>query len=113
MNSAQEAYENWFAICNHMPGREPAIRVGGTVICPTTGWSVQLKQTEGNTGINPLMLHLDLIVTPPPPGTPVQEVLTPEEVEWREAPPALEYEEVEFRRSDSDPPPIMKVDHPT
>jgi len=58
------------------------------------------------------MLHLDLTVTPPPSGTPVEEVITPVSREWKQAPPALEYKEVSFHRSDADAPPPMKVEHP-
>jgi hypothetical protein len=110
VNDAQE-YQDVYATCNHMPGAERALRVGLTVICPTTGWSVKLEPTAGNTGINQFMLHLDLTVTPPEPGTGVEDVITPVSREWKQAPPALEYEQVTFHRSDAEPPPTMKVDH--
>ena len=59
------------------------------------------------------MLHLDLVVTPPPPDEPVRDVITPVAVEeWSEEPPAFEYKQVTFHRSDSDPPPTIDVDHP-
>jgi hypothetical protein len=110
--SAADEYRDFYAICDHMPGKDRVLRVGGTVICPTTGWSARLEPTEGNTGINQFMLHLDLVVTPPAPDTPVIEVRTPESAEWRQSPPALEYTDVEFHRSDADPPPTIKVEHP-
>jgi hypothetical protein len=31
--------------------------------------------------------------------------------EWREEPPAAEYEQVEFHRSDGTPPPTIDVEH--
>jgi hypothetical protein len=106
------AYEGFYANCDHMPGAERAIRVGGTVVFRTTGWSASLKRTEGNTGINPHMLHLDLVLVPPDGGG--GEAITSYELpEWKEAPPAAEYDEVEFhvQGSDDDRPPILKVVH--
>jgi hypothetical protein len=106
------AYEGFYANCDHMPGAERVLRVGGTVVFRTMGWSAKLERTEGNTGINPLMLHLDLVLAPPANGS--GDALTPYPLEeWTEAPPAAEYEEVEFhvQGSDDDPPPILKVEH--
>jgi hypothetical protein len=106
-----QAYEGFYANCDHMPGAERVLRVGGTVVFRTTGWSARLKRTEGNTGSNPFMLHLDLVLTPPEDGG---DALTPYELEeWTEAPPTSEYDEVEFHvvGSDDEPPPILKVEH--
>lgn len=109
MNDAE--YQDFYAICDHMPEADRVLRVGGAVICPTTGWSAGLGPTAGNTGINQFLLQLDLVVTPPAPGTAVEDRLTPVQFEWRESPPAIEYQEVEFHRDDTAPPPTIKVEH--
>jgi hypothetical protein len=106
-----EEYQDFYAICDHMPGAERVLRVGGKVMCPETGWSAHLEPTQGNTGINPLLLHLDLVLTRPKGGA--AEVMTLVDIdEWRQQPPAHEYEQVEFHRSDAKPPPIISVEHP-
>jgi hypothetical protein len=108
------AYEDFYANCDHMPGAERALRIGGRIVFRTTGWSARLEPTEGNDGINPKMLHLDLVFTPPEEGSGQTDVLTPYDLEeWPSAPPAAEYDEVEFhvRGSDDDPPPVLKVVH--
>lgn len=115
-DTGQEVYEeyvDWYATCDHMPGpaQDRELRVGGTIMCPESDWSAELGPSEGNTGINERILHLNLVVTPPPPNKIVRPVVTPVPVDWRAAPPAFEYEEVEFHRADSAPPPKMKVDH--
>jgi hypothetical protein len=110
VNDAQE-YQDVYAICDHMPGKERELRVGLTVVCRTAGWTVTLEPTAGNTGINQFMLHLDLTVTPPDPDAGVPEVITPVSTEWRQAPPALEYQQVTFHRSDAEPPPTIDVVH--
>jgi hypothetical protein len=111
MNDSQE-YDAFYAICNHEPGGDNRVlRVGGKVQCPTSGWSAHFEETQGNTGINPNMLHLDLVATKP--GGNVLDRLEWIDIdEWRQDPPAREYDEVEFHRADGDPPPRIKVDHP-
>ena len=80
-------------------------------MCPEAGWSAHLEPTRGNTGFNPLLLHLDLVLTPPKGGA--AKVMTLVVIdEWRQQPPVREYEQVEFHRSDAKPPPIIDVDHP-
>jgi hypothetical protein len=104
-------YQDLYAICNHMSGAERVLRVGGKVTCPETNWSAHLEPTQGNTGINPLMLHLDLILERPEGGAEEVVTLTPIE-EWRQENPTIEYEEVEIHRSDGgSPPPVITVDH--
>lgn len=113
---AVDEYKNFYAICSHSPVGEHALRVGGTVCFRTSGWSATLEQTEGNTGINPFLLHLDIVMIPPDPATPVQEVITCQELpEWQVAEPAIEYTELEFhvRGSDDPPPPVIPVQHPS
>jgi hypothetical protein len=108
------AYEDFYASHNHMPGSGRTMRVLGTVVFTTDGWSCDLRATEGNTGINPQMLSLDLVLEGPPEGSDVSEVLTPCKVEWTAEDPAIEYKQVEFRviGSDDAPPPPIDVDHP-
>jgi hypothetical protein len=110
MNDTQE-YDGFYAICNHQPGGDNrALRVGGKVQCLTKGWSAHFEETQGNTGINPFLLHLDLVLVPPDGNVP--EVLDWIDIdEWRQAPPVQEYKQVEFHRSDGDPPPILDVKH--
>jgi hypothetical protein len=106
------AYEDFYANCDHMPGAERALRVGGRIIFRTTGWSARLEPTQGNVGINPDMLHLDLVLTSPEGAS--GDALTPFDLEpWTAAPPAREYDEVEFhvRGTDDDAPPVLKVEH--
>jgi hypothetical protein len=107
------SYEDFFAICDHEPGAERVIRVGGTIVFMESGWSARLKEFEGNPGINPFLLHLDLVLEVPTP--PTADVIVRFELpEWRQAPPLREYDQVEFHLvgHDGDPPPILKVSHP-
>lgn len=107
-------YEDFYASHNHMPGSDHSLKVTGTVVFRTGGCECDLRETTGNTGTN-LMLHLDLVLTPPPEGSAVPEVLTPCPVEWSVEAPALEYDQVEFHvvGTDDEPPAVIKVDHPT
>jgi hypothetical protein len=59
------SYEDFYAIHDHMPGADGALRVGGTVVFRTGGWSAQLRLHEKQrpTGINPFILYVDLIIT--------------------------------------------------
>lgn len=108
------AYEDFYASHNHMPGSDRTMRVTGTVVFLTGGWSCELRPTEGNTGINPQMLSLDLVLQSPPEGSAVPEVLTPCAVEWSVDDPPIEYQQVQFRviGTDDEPPPVIDVDHP-
>jgi hypothetical protein len=109
---AEVHYKDFYAICNHMPGADRAIRVGGSVEVPTSNWSAYLEPRPN--GINQFMLHLNLVLTPPDQGA-LDVVQWIEVDEWREESPALEYKEVEFHVSDPDyspPPPVIEVQHP-
>ncbi len=113
--SGVHTYENFYASHDHMPGRNRAMRVTGTVVFTTDGWSCGLRRTEGNTGINPRMLSLDLLLDPPDPAAGVPEVLTPRDIEWAEDDVSQEYDEVQFRvvgGTDEEPPPVIPVEHP-
>jgi hypothetical protein len=88
-----EEYQDFYAICDHMPGAERVLRVGGKVMCPETGWSAHLVLTRPKGGAAEVMTLVDID-------------------EWRQQPPAHEYEQVEFHRSDAKPPPIISVEHP-
>lgn len=110
-------HESFFAICNHMPGADRALRVGGTVVFRTGGWSAKLREHERKepTGINPFILYLDLVIDPPAEGMAVPEVLTPVELdEFRVEDPALEYQEVHFIvvGTEDEPPERVEVEHP-
>ncbi|MBE2316793.1 hypothetical protein DVA67_012485 [Solirubrobacter sp. CPCC 204708] len=105
-------YEDFTAIHDHMPGSDGALRVSGTVVCRTDGCTAELRDYEGNPGINPRMLVLELALSGPEGGA--AEVLTPIPVEYVLSEPGLEYEQVEFRVSgtDDEPPPVVEVQHP-
>lgn len=107
-------YEDFYASHNHMPGSDRAVNVTGCVVFRTGGCSAELRSHEGNPGVNPQMLRLDLVITPPPDGTAVTEVLTPVPVEWSDADPQIEYLQVQFDvvGTDDEPPPIIDVEHP-
>jgi hypothetical protein len=87
------------------------LRVGGKVQCPTSGWAAHFEETQGNTGIDPDILNLDLVLTKPE-GPVLDRFEWIDVNEWRQEPPVREYDEVEFHRADGDPPPRIKVDHP-
>jgi hypothetical protein len=119
MSGVQE-YKDFYAVCDHRPGPEPVprLRVGGTVVFRETDCSARLEDFEGNTGINPNFLYLNLVLTPPAEGSAPQEVLTEVELEeWRPqgGAPGLEYDEVHFRVQGS-PDELqlhcIKVEHP-
>ena len=116
-SSGVHEYQDFYAICDHMPGATRSLRVGGTVVFRTSGWSARLErhQKAGPTGINPFILYVDLIITPPKGGT-VTKALTP--VQLDELPinePELEYLEVQFvvLGADDDAPRPLEVEHPT
>ena len=89
-------YEDVYASHDHMPGSDHVLRVTAAVVFKTGGCSAELHEHKGNTGINPAMLTLDLVLSPPPEGSAVAEVLTPTQVEWSVDTPAIEYREVQF-----------------
>jgi hypothetical protein len=105
-------YEDFTAICDHMPGKAPTLRVSGTVWTSTDSWTCKLRATPGNTGSNQRMLSLDLVLTAPT-GV-ANEVIVPNPVEWSEQ-PAYEYDQVHFRvvGTDDRPPDTIDVVHPT
>jgi hypothetical protein len=106
-------YQDFYASHDHMPGKAGTMRVTGTVVFATSGWSCDLREREANTGINTEVLGLELLLTPPAEGQPVLEVLTPCAVEWSVDDPPYEYREVRFTvNTDDDPPPAIGVDHP-
>jgi len=88
-------YKDFYAHCDHMPGKPRVLRVGGVVECPTDGWSAKLVPHErsGPPGFNPLVLELDLVVSEPSDGA--EEVLTEIEVEKYEVTdPVFDYHDI-------------------
>ena len=108
------AYKDFYASHDHMPESDRTLRVSGTVIFVTGGWSASLKRTEGNTGINAKMLSLDLVLEPPPEGSAVTDALTPCPVEWTLDDPSIDYEQVDFHivGTEDEPPPVLDIEHP-
>jgi hypothetical protein len=66
-----QAWEAWH---DRMPGKEPTLYVYGTAMCPTTGYSIELRRQEPQ-GINPLDLLLTVVEHAP--SEPALDVLTP------------------------------------
>lgn len=82
----------------------------------TSGWSAQLRPSddEGPKGINPFILYVDLVISPPSSDTGDSEVLTAIELEELVIEnPALEYREVGFNvvGTDDEPPARLTVEH--
>lgn len=107
-------YQDFYAICNHMPGAERVFRVGGTVVAPSSGWMAELEEYSGRPSPNQFLLQLTLRVRVP--TGPVLEVVTPIKLEeFRIENPPFEYTQVEFHiegASDIEPPPVIEVEHP-
>jgi len=115
--SGVQDYEGFYAIHNHMPGGDHALRVGGTVVFSTGGWSAALRahESDGPTGINPFILYLELVLEPPGESTNVPQALTPVPLEeFKLEQPTLEYREVQFIivGSDDEAPDRLQVEHP-
>jgi hypothetical protein len=71
----------WTAIHDFMPPRPPRLRVRGKCTFPTPGYCVSLKH-HVPAGINPKILLLDKVVTPP--TKPEPDVETTIDVEYEE-----------------------------
>jgi hypothetical protein len=112
-------YEDFYAIHDQQPGPDGTrpLRVGGTVIFPTPGYSARLERFEGNPGINPMILPLVLVVRRPDQETQ-PEVVTPVEIpEFTVDARPGQYTEVHFRLDggdpDDEPPPVIPVQTPS
>jgi hypothetical protein len=79
----QPTSSNWKAWHNVMPGTKPTLHVTGDVTAPTTGYSARLKPRNPQ-GINQAIYFLDLVLTPPPGGQPVNQVITTFQVRYEE-----------------------------
>jgi hypothetical protein len=89
-------YKDFHAYRDHM---SKSLRVTGTCIVRGGGVAVNLQPFEGNSGINPKMLalELDFLVTAEDPSQ--------QPVEWHGGWDEERYEEVEFRVSENGPAP--------
>ncbi|HEV2815328.1 MAG TPA: hypothetical protein VGW10_18880 [Solirubrobacteraceae bacterium] len=107
-------YEDFYASHDHMPGSSRTMRVKGTVVFARGGATAELREHEGNPGINPQMLPLDLVLTPPGYDAPTTPALHPVPVEWSVDDPSIEYRQVQFFvvGTDDEPPPVIDVEHP-
>jgi hypothetical protein len=63
------ACSNWSAWHDFMPGRPPTLYVVGLCTFPTPGYTVVLKKAFP-PGLNPAILILDRVVTPPAGSEP-------------------------------------------
>jgi len=84
---------NWYARQDFMPGSTPTLRVTGRCTFGTPGYTVVLKRAEPQ-GINPRILILDKVVTPPT-GI-VTQVVTTIDVSYEEE-TSTKYEQVQIR----------------
>lgn len=72
----------WAAWLDTMPGSPWTLHVKGVLQMPTPGYELKLCEHEPQ-GINPAILLLDLIVTPPDPDLIVPQVITEEEARFK------------------------------
>jgi hypothetical protein len=108
------SYEGFYATHDRTPG-DGALRVGGTVVFCTSGWSAKLRRPEGPPRIDPFVLELELVIDPPPSDARLLQVLTPIELEELRAPdPTPKYREIHFTvvGSEDDPPGKLDVLRP-
>jgi hypothetical protein len=112
--SGEIEYEGFYAICDHMPGKERALRIGGTVVVPTTGWTARIDPYEGLPPVTPFLLELNLTVTAPEHAG--EDVVTRIELDEEQLkPPPLEFAEVQFNFTGPEGaqgPGTITVDHP-
>jgi len=80
----------WTATHDRMPGRTPTLRVDGCCCFNEDGWQAELRDHEPQ-GINPRIMMIDLVVTPPDGSVP--EVLTEVPVQWEQE-TGSEYDQV-------------------
>lgn len=96
-------YESFTATHDRMSS---TLRVDGVVIVEHAGVAVHIEPHEGNTGIDPAMLTLDLVfrVTGESPSREPVHYDQP----WSDD---LPYTEVDFRvkGEDLEPPPVLKI----
>ncbi len=71
----------WEAWHDRIPGRKATLQVVGTCLCPTPGFTLQLRRRV-HQGTNPKDLLLDFIETAP--TSPQLDVVTEELVVYRE-----------------------------
>jgi len=106
-------YQDFYAICDHMPGADRVFRIGGTVVAPTGGWTATLEEDDGLPPVNQLLLKLKLVVTKPQ-GVSTKAITPVELNEHRIEDPPIEYDEVEFVFEGPDGiegPETIKVEH--
>jgi hypothetical protein len=95
MNEKKSNCSDWSAIHDFMPPRPAHLSVKGKCTFPTTGYTVTLKKKVPQ-GINPLILLLDKLVTPP--VGPAADVVTTIPVVYEEV-TNVRYTEVEISDS--------------
>lgn len=71
----------WKASVNAQPPERPRLGVSGSVVVNTTGY--QLALVRNAIDINPRIVTIDLVVTPPAPGTMTGQVITTQQVSGR------------------------------
>src|ERR1700733_5717691 len=81
------------AIENSFPPGKPRLHVVVTVTTPTLGWTVKLARVTPQ-GINPRILLLNIIATPP--KRPAGDVVTRHNLRYDESPAKQKYSEVTF-----------------
>ncbi len=81
MSEHKSTCKDWTAIHDFQPPRPPRLRVHGKCTFPTPGYKVSFKH-HNPQGINPSILLLDKIVTPP--TGPEPDVVTTIDVHYEE-----------------------------
>ena len=108
-----DRYEKFVADCDHMPGADQTLRVSGEVWFRTGGYEAELRehQWDPSVPINPKMLTLDLVVSPPSNGAP--EVITCVPVDFSIDSSNTDWDQVDFHLAgvDGDPPETLEVNH--
>jgi hypothetical protein len=75
--------KNWKAWHDTMPGGPKSLHITGEVTCPTTGYTAVLTPTVP-PNLNPKIYAMDLIVSPPSPGTIVHQTVSDVPVRYSE-----------------------------
>ena len=72
--------DDWTAIHDHMPGKDMTLTVRGVTMLPSPGYT-NVRLEPMRSGINPLILMLEVKADPPTDAQP--DVMTPYDVEFK------------------------------
>lgn len=86
---------NWSAWLDLMPGDKPTLHVTGQCTFPSLGYQVELQRAVPQ-GVNPEILLLRKVVTPPPSGGVTGSQVETLDVRYREQPAQNHYKQVQI-----------------